>query len=112
MIFMLIYIFLTLFSQVILKKNAIKNKNIKTGGYIIKMLKSPSVIFAYSISFINLFVLIIVLFLLPLLSAYIYMSSLYILSILIDHFYFKQKLNFIKILGALFIIFGIILFRV
>jgi len=106
---LILFIILTIASQILLKQTSLKNMELKTWPYLFSMVKNPRVLLAYGISGLNLFVWIIALSKISLLSAFFITSSIYVIMVFIDHLIFKEKLNVTKLLGALFISAGVIL---
>lgn len=88
-----------------------KYQNNGKESFISFIIKSPLLIFSYFLSLINIFFLILALSKIPLYTAYIYMGSIYILSVMADHYFFNNKMNYIKFLGAFLIFFGILVFN-
>jgi drug/metabolite transporter (DMT)-like permease len=109
MIYLILFILLTILSQVLLKQASLNNVDLKTGSYLVRMLKTPKVLFAYALSGINIFIWIIALSKIPLITAFFIASSIYVIMVLVDHFLFKERINFIKVLGAFFISIGVML---
>lgn len=108
MIYLIIYIVSTLLAQVLLKREALKEKD-NTKSYLLKMVKSPMVILAYSINLVNIFVWILALTEVSLLVAFFSTSCIYVIIIFVDKLMFNESLNLFKILGAISISIGIIL---
>jgi multidrug transporter EmrE-like cation transporter len=106
MIYLALFIIVTMFSQVLLKKAS--EKNAVSKSYLINMIKSPSVIIAYGCNFVNVFVWIMALSEVSLLFAFLSTSSIFILMIIVDAIFFKEPVNFFKYLGAGFICLGVI----
>jgi len=109
MLYLFTFIILTLISQVLLKKEALKKKDVAPNSYLLKMIQSPLVIFAYCLSFINVFIWLLALSELSLLVAFLSTSCIYVIIIFVDFFIFNQRITVLKLIGALFISTGIIL---
>ena len=88
-----------------------KYQNNGNGSFISFIIKSPLLMFSYFLSLTNIFFLILALSKITLNSAYIYMGSIYILAVFADHYFFKIKINYIKLLGAFLIFIGILIFN-
>jgi len=109
MLYLIIYILITLIAQVLIKKEALKKKDTAPNSYLLKMVQSPIVVFAYCLNLTNIFIWLLVLSELPLLIAFISTSCIYVIIIFIDYFIFNQKITALRLIGALFISAGIIL---
>lgn len=99
---------MTLVAQVLLKMEALKQKS-ATSSYLLKMVKSPLVIFAYGLNLINIFVWLLALTEVSLLVAFFSTSCIYVIIIFVDRLIFKENINMFKLLGAISISAGIIL---
>jgi len=108
MIFLIIFIGLTIISQVILKAESIKKSNASTKNYLKFMLLNPKILLAYSISLINIFIWIFALTKLSLLTAFMFTSVTYILMLLVDFIFFKEQINYIRLIGGFSITIGLI----
>jgi len=109
MFYLILFILFTVISQVLLKKASLKNVELASGSYLVKMFKTPTVIFAYGLSLLNVFVWILALSQVSLLVAFFFTSSIYVIMVLVDHFLFEEKLNIFKLCGVGLITMGIVL---
>lgn len=109
MIYLVIFILFTIITQVLLKQSSIQNSDLKVGSYLTTMFRNHKVLFAYALSGINVFVWILALTKTTLLIAFFVTSSIYVIMVFVDHYFFNQKLNSVKFLGAFFISIGVIL---
>ena len=109
MIYLIIYILLTLLSQVILKFESKKNYKQQTGSYLKKMLLNYRVIIAYGISFLNVLVWILALRKNTLFTSVLFTSLIYVLILFADKLFFRDPIDLKKIIGASFIVLGVLL---
>ena len=112
MIYLLLFIILTTISQVLLKKESLRNINLKPTSYLISMFRSRSVILAYLLSTLNIFIWFLALTQISLLVAIFFSSIIYVIMVFVDHFYFNEKINIFKLLGVSLISFSIILIKI
>ena len=112
MIFLILFVVLTVISQILLKKASVKNEDRKSLSYLTRMLRTPSVLFAYSLSLVNIFVWILAISEVSLLLAFFFTSSIYVIMVMVDHFLFKQPVGLIKIIGIGFITAGVLVLSI
>lgn len=109
MIFLIIFIVLTITSQVILKKESIKKHEASTKNYLKFMLLNLKILLAYIISMLNIFIWIFALTKLSLLTAFMFTSITYVLMLLVDFIFFKEQINYIRLIGGFLITIGLII---
>ena len=109
MVYLVLFVVLTSISQILLKKESLKISYLRSGSYFKRMILNPVVLSAYFLSLCNVFIWIMALTNNSLLNAFLFTSSIYILMVLIDAIFFKEKLNVFKLIGAGLISMGIIL---
>ena len=107
--YLIIFVILTIVSQILLKKVSLRNAEQKTKTYFLQMIKDPMVILAYGLSFVNVIIWIMALSTVPLLTAFLFTSVVYVLMVFIDHWFFNERINMMKLMGAGLISGGIIL---
>jgi len=110
MIFLVIYVFITIVSQTILKVESTKKSVSNENNYLLKMMLNAKVIFAYFLSLCNLFIWVFALTKITLLEAVFFTSFSYVLFVLVDKYYFKESINNYKIVGVLFVTIGVLTF--
>jgi drug/metabolite transporter (DMT)-like permease len=109
MFYLIVFVFLTLLTQVLLKKESLKITEKSSGKYVFKMLSSPVVILAYSLSLLNMLLFVLVLTQMSLSKTLFATSSLYVLIIIVDYFFFNEKVNLVKLIGGFSISCGVII---
>ena len=109
MIYLSLFVFLTVASQVILKFESNKTASNKTGKYLVNMFINYRVLIAYFISFINIIIWIFALKNISLFTAIVFTSLTYLFMLIADNVFFNQIINTNKILGVVFIIIGVLL---
>ena len=109
MIFLIIFIVLTITSQVILKTESIKRSEASTKNYLKFMLLNPKIMLAYSISMLNILIWIFALTKLSLLTAFMFTSVTYVLMLLVDFIFFKEQINYTRLIGGFSITVGLII---
>lgn len=101
---MLATVFAASCTQVILKKAAMTAYNHKW-----QVLLNPRVVTAYTIFLLTTVLAVYCLKFLPLITVCIIESSAYIYILLLDHFFFGERINIRKIAGTVLIVAGILL---
>tara|TARA_B110000037_G_C17113326_1_gene502728 strand:- start:1036 stop:1380 length:345 start_codon:yes stop_codon:yes gene_type:complete len=109
MIYLIFFLSLTIFSQVLLKQASLRNVELKSGSYLLQMFKTPKVIIAYGLSGINIIIWIIALSKISLLTAFFMASFSYVIMVFVDHYLFNEQINYVKIIGTFFISIGVVL---
>lgn len=109
MFFLLIFLFLTLVSQVILKLESQKKSTASNKLYLFNVLFNYKVLLAYFFSFLGIIAWILALTKVSLFHAIMITSSLYVGMLLVDKIVFKERIELFKILGATLIVIGVLL---
>ena len=109
MIYLILFIIITIISQVLLKQESFKNSKLKTSKYLFMMMTTPKVLFAYFLSGLNIFLWIIALSKTSLIIAFFSTSFTYVIMVFVGYFILNENINFIKITGAILITVGVIL---
>jgi len=109
MIFISLFIILTIVSQIIIKRESLKKSNANFKNYLSFMLSNVRILLAYSLSFINILIWIFSISKLSLLTAFMFTSVSYVLMLFVDLLFFKEQINFIKLIGSISITLGLII---
>jgi drug/metabolite transporter (DMT)-like permease len=107
MIWLAVYLLLSLVIQIFLKIEANRFLSLSNLSFLKNLYSRPLVLFAYSMSALNTFVWILVLTEYSLSTATMASSSLYVLFALVDYFIFNVKLDRLNLFGAVFISLGV-----
>ena len=99
MVYLIAFIFFVVISQVLLKQASIMNKRYGTGAYLLRMIKTSKVITAYGFSALSIITWIIALSKNSLMEAVFFTGSIYVIMVVVDHFFFNERMNLMKIVG-------------
>ena len=73
------------------------------------MVSNPKVVLAYSLSLINIFIWILALTSVSLYSAFMFSALSYVIMVMVDRFFFGERINLMKLIGIAAITSGVIL---
>ena len=93
----------------ILKSEARKREYYSNKVFILKMVSNPKVVLAYSLSLINIFIWILALTSVSLYSAFMFSALSYVIMVMVDRFFFGERINLMKLIGIAAITSGVIL---
>lgn len=109
MIYLLIYILVSLTSQTLLKRASLQNDGNKNLGFLVSMYKNHKVILAYAISFGNIFIWVFALREVSLSAATLMASTNFVLIVLVDRLFFGEEIKIKSLIGVLLISMGVAL---
>lgn len=110
MLYLSLYILVTVISQTMLKACSLSVSQNNNGNYLINMFLNYKVILAYLLSIFNLIVWVFALTKISLLKAVVCISFSYVIFLLVDWLYFKEQIKKHKIVGVSLITLGVLIF--